>query len=280
MTPSSHTWQQRGRLDHLLPQGYLDGFTNPSRPGDLSVYDIKKQRWFESGTSHVAAIKGFYDYSNGSMPDQTADQVFKEFEDTFPNLRRKLIAVDFSDWKAHLGFLLRFAQMLRTRSELFRQHSLADIRTRPMVRVKDFFTDPATGNTKIRYEELTEMAEERESLFRNMSITKMRTEIMKGEGELSELHWCVRLTTDYFNPVITADNPLILSGKTPKIEDALHDPKNLFFFPLCWQACLIGSRAKFDVETECFHPSDLRTLQLQYLCADCRFAYSPVRLAI
>ena len=59
----------RGRRDHLLPQGYLEGFTNPSKPGRLSVYSIERRESFESAPRGVAAIKGFYDYSPGSVPD-------------------------------------------------------------------------------------------------------------------------------------------------------------------------------------------------------------------
>jgi hypothetical protein len=108
----------RGRLDHLLPQGYLDGFTDPANPGQLCVYDVRRRRWFESGSARVAAIRGFYDYSPGSAPDETADQAFKTFEERFPNVRRELIAENFTGWKSRLEFLLEYAQMLRARSEL------------------------------------------------------------------------------------------------------------------------------------------------------------------
>src|SRR5271166_4101966 len=116
MSPVPVIAAPRGRLDHLLPQGYLDGFTNPSKPGRLSVFSIERQQWFESAPRRVAAIKGFYDYSPGSAPDQTADQAFKEIEDRFPNVRRELVASGFSGWQAHLDFLLQYAQMLRARS--------------------------------------------------------------------------------------------------------------------------------------------------------------------
>src|SRR5450631_2943444 len=128
MSSVSATAPPRGRRDHLLPQGYLEGFTNPSKPGTLSVFCIERQLWFESTPRQVAAIKGFYDYSPGSAPDQTADQAFKEFEDRFPNVRRDLVANGFSRWQSHLDFLLRYAQMLRARSELFRKQSVSNAR--------------------------------------------------------------------------------------------------------------------------------------------------------
>jgi Protein of unknown function (DUF4238) len=227
----------------------------------------------------VAAIKGFYDYSPGSALDQTADQAFKEFEDKFPNIRRELVANKFSEWQSHLDFLLRYAQMLRTRSELFREQTVTNARRQPMVRVKEVFNDPVAGKTSIKYEELRETAEEREKLFRNMAITIMRREIAKGAAFFSQLHWCLRIATNTANPVITGDDAIVVEGKAPTLEGALTESDTLIFFPVCRHACLIGSPAKFERETEGFHASDMKRLQRRYL-KGCGFAYSPKRLAL
>jgi hypothetical protein len=80
----------RKRLDHLLRQGYSEGFTN--RQGKLSVLDTAKQRWFETLPKSVAAVRGFYDYSEGAQPDRTADEALQEFEDNFPALRREIVS--------------------------------------------------------------------------------------------------------------------------------------------------------------------------------------------
>jgi hypothetical protein len=279
MSPVSALAPPRGRLDHLLPQGYLEGFTNPSNLGRLSVFSIERQQWFETIPRKVAAIKGFYDYTPGSAPDQTADQVFKEFEDRFPNVRRELIANGFSGWQSHLDFLLRYAQMLRARSELFRKQSVTNARQQLMVRVKEVFNDPVSGKTAIKYEEMTETDEEREILFRNMAITTMRGEIAKGTAFFSQLHWCLRIATAVTDPVITGDDAIIVESKTPTLEAALAEAETLIFFPICRLACLIGSPARFDVETEAFHASDLKLLRSRYLKGECRFAYSPKRMS-
>jgi hypothetical protein len=270
----------RGRRDHLLPQSYLEGFTDPSNPGRLSVFSIERQHWFESGPGRVAAIKGFYDYPPGSAPDQTADQAFKELEDSFPNVRRELVANGFSGWLLHLEFFLRYAQMLRARSELFHKQSVANARRLSMFRAKEVINDPVSEKTTIRYEELTETIEEREELIRNMAITTMRGEIGKGAAFFSQLHWCVRTTAAVTDPVITGDDAIIVEGAAPTLEAALTHPETLIFFPICRHACLIGSPAKFDVETQDFHPFDLKRLQSRYLKGECRFAYSPKRLAL
>jgi hypothetical protein len=269
-----------GRLDHLLPQGYLEGFINPSKPGKLSVFSIERQQWFESTPRRVAAIKGFYDYSPGSAPDQIADQDFKEFEDGFPNVRRGLVANGFSGWQSHLDFLLRYAQMLRVRSERFRKQTVANARQQPMARVKEVFNDPVSGKTSIRYGEFMETAEKRETFLRNMAITTMRREIAKGAAFFSQLHWCLRIAGGVTDPVITGDDAIIVEGKAPTLEAALNDAATLIFFPVCRHACLIGSPAKFDLDTGAFHASDLKLLQSRYIKGECRFAYSPKRLAM
>jgi hypothetical protein len=246
----------RGRLDHLLPQGYLEGFTNPYKPGRLSVFSVERQQWFESAPRRVAAINGFYDYSPGSAPDQTADQAFKEFEDRFPNVRRELVSKGFSGWQSDLDFLLRYAQMLRARSELFREQTVAHARQQRMVRVKEVLSDPASGNTGIKYEELTETAEGREKFFRNMATTTMRREIAKGAALFSQFHRCLRKVMAVADPVITGDDAIVVEGKAPTLEAALTDADTLIFFPVCRHACLIGSPAKFDLETTLsLHPT-------------------------
>jgi Protein of unknown function (DUF4238) len=270
----------RGRLDHLLPQSYLEGFTNPSKPGRLSVFSIERQKWFESTPRKVAAIKGFYDYAPGSAPDQTADQAFKEFEERFPNVRRELVAKGFYGWQSDLDFLLRYAQMLRARSELFRERTMAHSRQQRMVRVKEVLSDPASGKTGVRCDELTETAAERETLFRNMAITTMRREIAKGAALFSQVHWCLRKVMAVTDPVITGDDAIVMEGKAPTLEAVLTDADSLIFFPICRHACLIGSPAKFDLETDAFCDSDLKRLQNLYLKGDCRFAYSPIRIAL
>jgi hypothetical protein len=268
----------RRQLDHLLPQGYLQGFTDPSS-GRLSAFSIARQRWFESVPRKVAAIKGFYDYPPGSDPDQTADQAFREFEDRFPNVRRELVAKGFSGWQTHLDFLLRYAQMLRVRSERFRKQSVAKAHQQPMLRVTEVLSDPVSGQTGLKYEELTETPEEREKLVRNMAITIMRGEISKGAAIFSKLHWRLRVTTAA-TPVITGDDAIVVEGKAPTLEAALTDANTSVFFPVCRHACLIGSPAQGKLETGDFQEADLKRLQSRYLYGECRFAYSPKRLAL
>jgi len=275
---------QRNRLDHVLPQGYLGGFTDPFKQGQLSVFDCERQQWFDTGTAGVCAIRGFYDYPHGSDPDQTADEAFAEIEAKFPAVRRELVSSGFSGWESQLGFLLTFAQMLRARSQLFREQDLAQARELTMFRVEEVLQRPSKAKagafeTGLRVAPSVPGNEtEREVLLRNKTITDMRTEIAKGPAWLSELHWCLRLTGDHADPVITSDTAIVSEGRASTMEEARRDGGTLVFFPVSWQACLVGSPSKFDKTTDAFHPPDLRRLHALYLKSARRFVFSPARL--
>src|SRR5437667_10239442 len=101
----------RGRLDHRLPQSFLDGFLDQDAT-QLWIYDCERKRWFQAIPGQVAAERGFYDYSLGSVPDQTADDAFQELESKFPVVRTELITAKFAGWQTHREFLLTYAQML------------------------------------------------------------------------------------------------------------------------------------------------------------------------
>jgi hypothetical protein len=231
--------KNRNRLDHYVPQGYLESFIGPSGNGQLGVFDKQKGSWFESGTPGVGAIRGFYDYSVGSEPDQTADDAFGELEITFPKVRRELAGSGFADWNKRLETLLRFAQMLRARSLLFREQALSRNRNLTFLKIEEILPPEASeSGTRIRYSR--HVASEAELL--NKAITDMRMEIASGTAWMSDLHWCLRTTADVEDPFVTCDGPVIMEGRVRQAADALKDGETLIFFPLCWQACLVGSR--------------------------------------
>jgi hypothetical protein len=276
---------KRNRLDHLLPQGYLEGFTAPSTPGQLSVFDCRDQRWFETGTAVVGAVRGFYDYTEGTEPGQDADEAFANLETRFPAVRRDLFAGGVSDRRKHLDVLLAFAQMLRVRSELFRDQNMANDRRKPFMRIKEILpaepskTDPGTFVTPIRVEPYRpDNDKEHELLLRNKAITDMRTEIAKGPTWMSDMHWCLRSCQNPADPFVTSDNAVVVQRCTPALEEALRDRETLIFFPICWQACLVGSPAKLDVETGALDPSDIRKVRGIFRQSAFRFVFSPLRV--
>lgn len=275
--------KDRGRLDHILPQGYLDGFTNPSRSGELSVFDCKRRHWFETGTAGVGAVRGFYDYAPGSNPDQTADDAFKPLEDKFPVVRRDLVFSDFAGWESHLEFFLSFAQMMRARSPLYREHALAQSKSLGMARVEEVLertsndkNDEVEMTFRLSPHEIT--GEERDALLGNMVITNMRGEINKGAGWLAELNWCLRLAPDYRNPVITSNNAVIMEGKPPADIEAIQRDGTTIYFPVCWQACLVGRVSKFGHALDVFDLAELARIRGHYMEPHNAFVYSPSRL--
>jgi Protein of unknown function (DUF4238) len=207
-----------GRLDHLLPRSYLEGFTNPSEPGQLCVYDVHGERWFESGVAGVAGQIGYYDYSlgPGSQRDQTADQAFRKLEDRFPNVRRELIANRFSGWRSHLEFLLSYAQMLRARSERFRGDTSRQLDKR-LTRATEVFRDEGAEQARIVFEHFIESAT-RDTLLKNASITIMRGEIAKGPALFSHMYWCLRLVENVSDPFITSDDAIIVEMHVDLVE--------------------------------------------------------------
>lgn len=271
--------KNRNRLDHYIPQGYLKGFIGPSGPDQLSVFDRKGSCWFESGTARVGAIKGFYDYSDRSEHDQTADEAFRELETAFPVVRTELVKSGFVGWKKHLEILLRFGQMLRARSLLFREQNMAQARECTFLKIEEILppepskTEPGKLVTPVRYSPYVPA----EAELRNKTITDMRVEIGKGTMWMSDMHWCLRVTNNSDDPFVTCDAPLVMEGRVPQ-DDALRDWGTLVFFPLCWQACLVGSPAKFDVETDRAIAGDMKKLRALYLKSAIRFVFSPMRI--
>jgi len=261
----------RGRRDHLLPQGYLAGFCDPNR-GSLWVHDRQKHQWFATGTRRVAAIRGFYDYSEGSDADQSADDAFRALEDEFPRVVRDLASDDYRNWESRLEFLLRFGNMLRARSELFRREDVESSKTGRWFRVEEVVErGPQTG---LR----VAPCNPGDVFLRNKAITDMRAEIAKGAGVFSDLNWCLRVSRDCADPVVTSDNAIILDGTAPTRDEAQRHPDTLFFFPISAQACLIGSPSSFGVKYDSFIPSDLRRLHSIYRHSGGRFIYSPSRI--
>jgi hypothetical protein len=272
--------RERGRRDHILPVGYLEGFTDAK--GLLEVFHIKDQKWFPKKPDGVGYKPGFYDYSEGVKPDQTADDAFQEYEGRFPELRRELITSNFSDWRKHLDFLVRYINMFRVRSELFRQDFLQSLEQQPPMVAAEIQENvphpkiPGQTATKVKFKPMPQTGEALKTAYNDLSISKMRADIPAVPPWFYEFNWCLRFTTDPKNPVITADTAIHFEGVPTSQERAIGHFCTRLHFPLCWQACLIGSPDTLLPHTKAFSQSRLSELRGKYLRSDCRFAYSPV----
>jgi uncharacterized protein DUF4238 len=266
----------QNRRDHYIPQGYLRGFIDPERknlPQPLWYFDKPNGTWSKRSTSEIGYRYGFYDYPVAEMGTQTADQAFAELERNFPKVRKELVREHFKNWKDHLDFLLRFAQMMRARSLLFFESQQKDGRNLRAFVVEE--VSPDRMSVKVRSMTPEPLPE---PFIKNWTITNMRNEIAKGAAWLAELNWSLRYCDSTKLPFVATELPFVAQGRHSDIVDAMRDPETLLFFPLCWQACLIGSRQFFHKETDRFCDQDMRLFATRYRDSANLFVVSPSRL--
>jgi hypothetical protein len=278
MHATSAPWPvpERNRRDHYIPQGYLKGFVDPSRkalPRPLWYFDKPNGAWSPRSPREIAYRSGFYDYSIAEMGMETADKAFAQLEYEFPKIRKELVRKDFKTWKAHLEFLLRYMQMMRARSLLFFEEQQRDGINLRAWKVAEVSAD----RRSVRVESMTPEPLPN-SFIKNRAITNMRDEIAKGAGWLAEFNWALRYTNSVATPFVATEQPLFIEGKHADIADAISDSDSLLFFPLCWQACLIGSRQYINPDTDAFNDQDLRLFATRSMNGAHLFIVSPTRL--
>jgi len=268
--------QMAKRRDHYLPQSYLRGFVDPSRwnkERPLWYFDAPNNQWLERSPREVGYRQGFYDYASSEISLVSADEAFGELERMFPRIRRDLLESNFKNWTQHLNFLLRYAQMMRARSLLFFERQYAEWKGTKAWVVEE--VHPETNSIIVRSMNPEVLPD---TFIRNRTITEMSEEIGKGAAWLDEFQWALRFCDSSADPFVISEVPFICRGHHEKLADALRDPETLLFFPLCWRACLIGSRQYFDVQTDRFGPEDMRTIRTMYRESAKLFLISPTKL--
>lgn len=239
--------KQRGRKDHYVPQGYLRGFIDPARADcdkPLWHYDLEAKVWMEKSPGEVGWERGFYDYADTNAQLEHPDVTFAQFEREFPLVREHMLGRNFKGWvKQHRSFLLGYMQMMRARSPLFIQQQTQQNRNLRGATV----TAVGPGN-QVTVDSLG-LRPFPENVVRNAVIGQMRQEISKGPDWMLDFNWCLRYTKSLADPFITGMHPLLLEGPAPTLEEAMKHPDTLIWFPICWQACLVGSLRRFDEGT-------------------------------
>ena len=160
--------------------------------------------------------------------------------------------------------------MIKARSPLFFSQAEEDLRRGTYARVKSV----DRVNNRITYEPITSTAEI-ETFIRNRTITLMREQINSGPSWMNEFHWCLRYTTSPISPVVTADQPFVSDGPRNHPPHGLNDADTLIYFPLCWQACLIGSVRRFDIKIDAFVPETLCGIRQRFRINSRQFLISP-----
>jgi hypothetical protein len=259
--------RNRGRKDHYLPQGYLRGFINPARRDldkPLWWFQVPQRRWRECSSSEVGFIRGFYDFSMGKDPDkETADEAFADLERNFTLVLRDLRASQFSNWLNHHDFLLRYMQMIRVRSPLYFQQKYVEGKKSPAALIEEISED--RRRLKIRPIELPD------SFIKNTSLKAMMGELKSGVDWLNNFDWALRHCDSLSNSFLTSDSPFVVTGPLPGQEDlvkweALYHPDTLLYFPLCWEACIVGTpiQRPFDIKTDRAMPKFLQRVREMY----------------
>lgn len=231
--------KNRGRRDHVKPQGYLWGFVagKPDHeqkplwacyisPPPIQPKNRPLLEWIPQSPSEVSIQIGWYDYSLGSTPDGTADQAFANLERSITPVRDSIRTEGYQTWRRHLPFLLCYGHMLQVRSELYRDDVLG--------------ASPGMPHAK------------------NYSITRMREELKKGPSEMwTSFQWTLRFTRDPGDPFITGDSAPLISGEVDDANLLLADVHTRCLCPFGWDMALLGRREPWPRDTEECEPSEL-----------------------
>jgi hypothetical protein len=177
----------------------------------------------------------------------------------------------------HREFLLNFMQMMRARSTLFRRQKVAEGKTLQAYVIEEVYHD----RNAIKLKSMTPSPVP-PAFIKNRAIIEMREEIQKGAAWLKDFYWALRFTDSIADPFIISELPFVAEGSVVatgvELKEALDHPDTLLMFPLCWQACLFGSRRRFDVETDKFGPEDMRNIRKRYRDRAEKFLLSPIKV--
>jgi hypothetical protein len=269
--------KKRNRRDHYVPQGYLRGFIDPLRVASqqpLWHFDVHQQVWSERSTREIGYRIGLYDYGSVNDTLESADDTFKSLENSFPLIRGELISTNFENWMEHRDFLLHYMQMIRARSILFFEQKYAEGKNlRALVVDK---VNPDGRSATVRSLTPSELPDD---FIKNWTITEMRTEIQQGAAWLRDFDWAIRYCSSVNEPFVSSESPFMVYGPGLNVEENVLHPDSLVFFPLCWQACLVGSRRAFDVKRDVFLQEDMRTFRRMYRKSARLFVVSPRQLS-
>jgi Protein of unknown function (DUF4238) len=266
---------QRNRRDHYIPQGYLRGFIDPNREDaeqPLWVFDVPTRAWSEKSPRQVGCSDGFYDYTSDADGVEDADKAFVHFENKFPGVIKALAGNKFTGWKDHLDFFLHYMQMMRSRSPLFiaQQRQQAE-------EMRGWVVKEVINPTTVTVHSM-EAGPLPENFIANRALAEMQSEIAKGPGWLKEFKWMLKLCESPRSPFIISELPFVAVGPHPRLNDSFQDPTFFLVFPLCWQACLVGSRLTSEPEIEVLDENRLREVRRMYMQNAEAFVVSPRRL--
>ena len=266
-----HRRPAKQRKDHYLPRGYLRGFIDPIRQElarPLWCMRPHTGQWEQKSPAQVGYEVGLYDFANDALDEEHADTTFKFMEDKFPAIRAGLVDNAFQNWTEHQEFFCRYMQMIRIRSPLYFQQKKQELST------QHIWTIAAVDGNKITLDN-TEGRLITPAEVHDHTLSKMRAEFKLGVDWMKEFRWTLRIADDPASPFITAEQPLFLVTSENPILDAIRRHDTYIFFPLCWQACLVGNRVPWLRETQPIGQDKLRVFRHLVSVQAKKFLISP-----
>ena len=152
-------------------------------------------------------------------------EAFREFEGKFPEVRRDLIDANFTNWRSHLDFLLRYINMFRVRSKIYRSHVLKLLEEKPPMVIDQILdsqphpTEPGKFIQKMTVKPMEQTGDELMTAFNDLSISKMRADMQEVPKLFSDLNGASCYTIDANEPVITCDEAIRFESPDPKLAD-------------------------------------------------------------
>ena len=113
---------------------------------------------------------------------------------------------------------------------------------------------PGQTATEIAVKPIEKTGDELKTAYNNLSLSKMRADLLEVPPFFFTFDWCLRYTTDQNNPVITADTAIRLGGDATSHDGAVAHFTTRLYFPLCWEACLIGAPIPQIPKTKIYSP--------------------------
>jgi hypothetical protein len=257
----------------------MRGFIDPARATrqrPLWHYDLASGEWSEKSPGEIGWDWGFYDYADEDTELEHPDLTFEKFEREFPLIREHMLQRKFKGWaKQRKAFLLSYMQMMRARSPMFIEAQTEHNRGLRAATI----TSVGPGN-QITVDSM-ELRPLPENVVRNATISQMRQEIAKGPDWMWDFNWALRYTNAPADSFVTGPQPVITEGKVEGrgFVDAMKHPDTLIWFPLCWQACLVGSIRRFDEGTLEAPPSLLAHVRGLFRRSTSGFLISPHKLS-
>jgi hypothetical protein len=69
-------------------------------------------------------------------------------------------------------------------------------------------TEPGRVIQKVSVKPMEQNGEQRKTVYTNLSISKMRADMLEVPKFFFDFYWCLRYATDPDNPIVTADDAI------------------------------------------------------------------------